>query len=476
MAKNDKQLHIAMFPWLAFGHIIPYFELAKIIAEKGHIVTFISTPRNINRLPKFPPHLNPFLNLVGLPLLPKHKANLPENAESTMDIPSNKIPYLQVAYEGLQESLFELLKTTNPNWIFYDFTAHFVPPLANTLQIPCAYFYVCPAWNVCFLNTAKPQLENPADARTKPEDFFGPPKWVPFPSKIGLKHYEVMKFFTEIKETYPPATFKFGKAISSCDLLAFRSCPELESEWLNLLGELHNKPVLPVGLIPPSLQVRMVDEEDNNPVWLKIKSWLDKQGQGSVVYVAFGSQVKFTQEDLTELALGLELSGLPFLWALRKIQDSSADLPNEFGDRIKDRGLVCREWVPQLKILEHESVGAYFTHCGGGSVLEGLNFGHVLVTLPFLLDQSLYARVLEEKKLGIEIPRNDRDGSFTRSSVAKSLRLAMVDKEGSIYRKNAKEMGLVVSDRDRHDRYIENYLKYLQNYNKAQYSSQEFSS
>ncbi|KAJ7982425.1 UDP-glycosyltransferase [Quillaja saponaria] len=396
MAKSKKQLHIAMFPWLAFGHILPAFELAKIIAQKGHFVTFISTPRNINRLPKFPPHLNPFLNLVGLPFLPEHKANLPENAESTMDIPSNELHYLQMAYEGLQESLAELLKITNPNWIFYDINAPFVPPIANTLHIPCVYFLVCPAWNICFLDTTPNR------------------NWI----KILLFSGQSLKISLDLPKnqvTQALSVFKWDKAISGCDLFALRSCPELESEWLNLLSELHNKPVLPVGLIPPSLQVGMVDDEDNNPV-----------------------------------------------------QVSSADLPNEFEDRTKDRGLVCREWVPQLKILEHESVGAYFTHCGGGSVLEGLNFGHVLITLPYIFDQSLYARVLEEKKLGVEIPRNDQDGSFTRTSVANSVRLAMVDEEGSTYRENAKQMGLVVSDKSRHDRYIDNFIEYLQNYKKAQ--------
>jgi hypothetical protein len=29
------ELHIAIFPWLAFGHKIPYLELAKLIAQKG---------------------------------------------------------------------------------------------------------------------------------------------------------------------------------------------------------------------------------------------------------------------------------------------------------------------------------------------------------------------------------------------------------------------------------------------------------
>lgn len=50
----ENKLHIVMFPWLAFGHIIPYLKLSKLIAQKGHKISFISTSRNIDRLPKLP--------------------------------------------------------------------------------------------------------------------------------------------------------------------------------------------------------------------------------------------------------------------------------------------------------------------------------------------------------------------------------------------------------------------------------------
>ncbi|CAN1180156.1 UDP-glycosyltransferase 91A1 [Linum perenne] len=56
--ESKKQLHIAVFPWLAFGHMIPFLELSKRIAQKGHTISFISTPRNINSLPQIPPHLS----------------------------------------------------------------------------------------------------------------------------------------------------------------------------------------------------------------------------------------------------------------------------------------------------------------------------------------------------------------------------------------------------------------------------------
>ena len=77
-------------------------------------------------------------------------------------------------------------------------------------------------------------------------------------------------------------------------------------------------------------------------------------------------------------------------------------------------------------------------------------------------DQGLNARVLEEKLLGYSIPRDENDGSFTRDSVAESLKLVMLKEEGKVYREKAKEMSLVFGDRDLQDRYVDNFLGYLE--------------
>ncbi|KAK7840402.1 udp-glycosyltransferase 91a1 [Quercus suber] len=51
---NEEKLHIAIFPWLAYGQVMPYFELSKFLAQKGHKVSFISAPKNIySSPPKF---------------------------------------------------------------------------------------------------------------------------------------------------------------------------------------------------------------------------------------------------------------------------------------------------------------------------------------------------------------------------------------------------------------------------------------
>ena len=54
--------------------------------------------------------------------------------------------------------------------------------------------------------------------------------------------------------------------------------------------------------------------------------------------------------------------------------------------------------------------------------------------LPMLNDQGLAARLLHERKVGIEIPRKEIDGSFTSDAVAKSVRLAMVESSGQLSR------------------------------------------
>ncbi|KAG5001590.1 hypothetical protein JHK87_022662 [Glycine soja] len=107
-----------MFPWLAFGHLIPSLELAKLIAQKGHHISFVSTPRNIECLPKLSPNLASFIKFMKL-ALPKVD-NLPENVEATIDVPYDVVQYLKKAYDDLKEPLTCFLKSSKVDWHFYD--------------------------------------------------------------------------------------------------------------------------------------------------------------------------------------------------------------------------------------------------------------------------------------------------------------------------------------------------------------------
>ncbi|CAK9150919.1 unnamed protein product [Ilex paraguariensis] len=464
MAENGK-LHIVMFPWLAFGHMIPYLELTKLIAQKGHKISFVSTPRNIDRLPKLPPNLSPFIDFVKLPL--PHIENLPENAEATIDVPYDKVKYLKTAYDGLKEPMTQFLKNSSPDWVFYDFVPYWLGSIAVELNVSSTFFSI---FTAAFLGFTGPVavLKGTEDARTKPDDYTVPPKWVPFETTVAFRLFEIMRIFDSVTgdEDNIADSYRLGATIESCDVLTVRSCSDFEPEWLKVVEEIHGKPAIPVGQLPTTAFDGSDDDKDDE--WRGMKDWLDKQVKGSVVYVAFGSEAKPSQAELTEIALGLELSGLPFFWVLRK-QRGSADtelikLPEGFEERTKGRGWVCTSWAPQLKILSHDSVGGFLTHSGWSSVVEAIQFERALILLTFLADQGLNARLLEEKNGAYSIPRNYTDGSFTRNSVAESLSLVMLEEEGKIYREKVKELKELFGDRDRQEGYVDNLLDYLQSH------------
>ncbi|KAL2504497.1 UDP-glycosyltransferase 91C1 [Abeliophyllum distichum] len=253
MAKNTK-LHVVMFPWLAFGHILPYLELSKFIAEKGHKISFVSTPRNIDRLPKIPLHLVSSITLV-------------------------KIPFPKKAFDGLENDLTRFLENSAPAWILYDFAPHWLPPVAARLGISRAFFFIISAWFLAFFGSTE-TIINGSDERNKAEDFMIPPKWVGFETKVSYRRYEANRIIPAAQGNDSGFSdyYRSGKVIDGSEVIFIRHCNEFEPDWLKLLEELHHKQVIPLGLMPPQ-----VKEEDNNESWVSIKTWLDNQNKGTVV-------------------------------------------------------------------------------------------------------------------------------------------------------------------------------------------------
>lgn len=86
----------------------------------------------------------------------------------------------------------------------------------------------------------------------------------------------------------------------------------------------------------------------------------------------------------------------------------------------------------------------------------------------FLVDQGLNVRILEDKRVGVEVPRNEEDGSFTSDLVANSVKLVMVESDGKLIREKAKEMSSIFNNKELHDKYIENMINFLENRGKVE--------
>ncbi|XP_037436732.1 anthocyanidin 3-O-glucosyltransferase-like [Triticum dicoccoides] len=120
--------------------------------------------------------------------------------------------------------------------------------------------------------------------------------------------------------------------------------------------------------------------------------WLNRHPARAVAYASFGTVVTVVAgnpEELRELAAGLESSGAPFLWSLPK--ESWPQLPPGFLDL--ERGKVV-PWAPQAAVLRHASVGAFVTHAGWASVLEGVSAGVPMACRPFFTDQKMNAQLV----------------------------------------------------------------------------------
>ncbi|CDP14136.1 unnamed protein product [Coffea canephora] len=182
--------------------------------------------------------------------------------------------------------------------------------------------------------------------------------------------------------------------------------------------------------------------------------WLDKQAPNSVIFISFGSTTSVSDEEAKEIATGLDKSGQKFIWVLRDAdkgdvfqgEDRRAQLPKGFEERVEGRGIVVRDWAPQLEILGHSSTGGFMSHCGWNSCIESISMGVPVAAWPMHSDQPRNAILLEKVlKIGLKV----RDWSklnelVTSITVENAVRRLMDSAEGEEMRQRARELSKAV--------------------------------
>ena len=111
------------------------------------------TPRNIQRLPKVPPNLASLIDLVEFPLLTLDNEILPEGAETTVDIPLDKVEHFKIAYDLLQIPFKKFIGDQLPDWIIVDFCAHWAVDIAQEYNVKLVLFTVMSAATTVFLGS-----------------------------------------------------------------------------------------------------------------------------------------------------------------------------------------------------------------------------------------------------------------------------------------------------------------------------------
>ncbi|CAJ1978763.1 unnamed protein product [Sphenostylis stenocarpa] len=457
MDAGMSQLHMAMYPWFAIGHITAYLHLANKLAERGHKISFILPKRTKARVE----HINLHPQLISfIPITIPPVDGLPPHAETIFDASISLGTFIMTAMDRTEKDIELILLELKPNIVFFDYTC-WMPNLTRSLGIKSVHYITLSMIFESYMECMEKQFRENNSVGNE-LNLENPPAGFPDPS-IKLQAHEVRQLTSIVNSEFGSGVRYYDRISTSTrlsDAVAFRSCREIEEPYADFLESSYGKPLWLSGPVLPEAHAFTLEEK-----WAE---WLSGFKDGSVVYCAFGSECRLHQDQLKELLLGLELTGFPFLAALKApvgFESVEAAMPKGFHERVRGRGIVHGGWVQQTLILDHPSVGCFITHCGAASLLEALVSRCQIVVLPNFIDQLLNARMISRSiKAGVQVEKGEEDGLFTKESVCRAVKTVMdfESEVGKEVRENHLKLRNLLLTKDLEKSYIDSFCHKLQ--------------
>lgn len=444
MADTQPELpQIAIVPTPGMGHLFPLIEFAKrLVAQHKFAITFIIPNDGSSSIE---------LQKKLLQSLPKPISHVFLPPVSFDDLPADSVIEIRIeltltrSLPALRQNLKVMTKSTRFLALVVDVFGPAAFDVAQEFGIPPYIFFPTTALVLSFFFYL-PKLDTITSA-----EFRYLPEPIQLPGCVPVHGHDLFNPLHDRKtQTYKAFVHMTNRYNLAAGIMV-NSFMELEpGPFKALIQRIHgNPPVYPVG---PLTQT----ESSNGSEQPECLSWLDKQPKVSVIFVSFGSGGTLSQEQLTELAIGLEMSGQRFLWVIRTPNDKTSNgafftlkgntspfdyLPNGFLERTKDLGLVVDSWAPQVRVLAHGSTGGFLTHCGWNSTLESVVHGVPLVTWPLYAEQKMNAVLVGDEglKVGLRV-KTDEQGIVRREEICEYVKVLMGGDEGKLMRKRMKEL------------------------------------
>lgn len=237
----------------------------------------------------------------------------------------------------------------------------------------------------------------------------------------------------------------------------FNSCKDIDGPFLDLLAKEVAYDTDKYWALGPFNPV-IFPEGKRNEIKNSELEWLDKQAPNSVILVSFGTTTSLTEEEIHEIAIGLEKSEQKFIWVLRdadtgdifkedeeqEARKKSKQLPEGYEQRINEtgKGMIVRNWAPQLEILANPSTGGFMSHCGWNSTVESISMGVPIAAWPMHSDQPRNAILITEYlKIGVNVRDWSRRDEVVKSeTIENAVRKLMDSSEGKEMRNRAAKL------------------------------------
>ncbi|KAL2514352.1 UDP-glycosyltransferase 86A1 [Forsythia ovata] len=472
MEERRGKPHAIMIAFPYQGHITPFTNLAIKLASSGFIVTFVHT--------EFVHHM-----------LSQSNHN---DSSTRVDFFSDaRKSGLDMRYTTISDGFpmeFDRLLNLEEFWesMLRDFPVRVDELVGNIIQsdpslvhfLIADTFYSWPARiakkynlvNVSFWTETSLVFSIAYHLELLKENDHFPPKdnsedsinYIPGVQSISTK--DLMSYCVEaIDTTTPEYRIVFGafEEVKKADFILHNTVHELESETLLALDQ--KQPTYAIGPINFYDCTKSTAVADSLFLKSDCTEWLNSKPPGSVLYVSFGSMVQTNKEIIEEIAHGLLISEVNFIWIVRADIVSSNDtdvLPTEFKNDIKDKGLII-PWCNQKEVLSNPAVGGFITHCGWNSILESIWSGVPMICYPVTYDQPTNRKlVVDDWKIGINLC----DGlSVTRVEVADKIKSLMSGETSYGLRQEITKMRKILRDAFKIDgsseRYFDQFLKDL---------------
>ncbi|XP_022967792.1 zeatin O-glucosyltransferase-like [Cucurbita maxima] len=427
----DGPIMVVVVPFPAQSHLNQLLHLSRLISARNIPVHYVgATVHNCQAKARIhgwdPSELtNLHFHDFDIPSIP---SPLPDPMAETK-FPAHLIPSFQTVTVHLRSPLTHLLRSFSSYArriiVIHDSLMAFTVEDINSIPNVESYnFHSVSAFTLAVYDLETKQINGNKNSIIKDLNV---------PSLDGCFTPEFLEF----------VELQYGIPIKYCGNL-YNTCKAIEEPYLEILQSInHETRHWAIGPLNP---VELGSLRHSHPCY----EWLDQQEIDSVVYVSFGTTTTLEDEQIAEIAGGLEKSGQKFIWVLRDADKGNvfdgevrrSKLPEGFERRVSGRGLVVRDWAPQLEILSHPSTGGFVSHCGWNSCMESIAMGVPIAAWPMHSDQPRNAVLITEMlRVGLLIRDwANRNEIVMATTIENAVRKLMASGEGQEMRKVANEL------------------------------------
>ncbi|MCO5581124.1 hypothetical protein L7F22_035000 [Adiantum nelumboides] len=448
--------HVLMLPFPLQGHITPLMQLSKLLAARGFIITFVTTEFNLGKMLQVKQNLlvNDLITKLGIRLLgiPDSPPHVPPR-DLTCDPEAflASLLFLRTSFDELLKKLVQV-QGLHITAIISDSFLLWSQDVADNWCIPRVSFWPQSLTAfACSISLPRIREAYPNMDPFKEEVYKG--EGCMLNCIPGLCDFEACRlpFFTLAGEVCAKWLRDHVRVqmdrVNEPLCIICNTFLDLEGEILmHLKAPFLSKPLFTVGPLLPSTFMGGEDGSNDKGTASSLYNedeecmqWLDGQRPRSILYISLGSLSIFEERDVCEIAMGLEACKVPFLWVIRSAtSDLTSVLQNAQGKVI--------QWAPQLRVLSHEAVGGFLTHCGWNSTLESICLGVPVIGWPQMMDQNTNCWLQVEKlKVGLQLEL-DTASRVQHVGVEKAVRSLMLEEEDSHMRTRASNFSFLAQN------------------------------